>query len=99
MKRKLLPAVIIAAMMITAAKPAEAQQRYIVRTTGVLNSVLNLCLSANCQVQGSLDSAVGQTYQLTSTDNMLQVLIGGVVNVLAALLEIQSIKADRAVTN
>jgi len=96
MKRKLLPAVIIAAMMITAAKPAEAQQRYIVRTTGGLNSVLNLCLSANCQVQGSLDGPVGQTYLVTSTGNILQALIGGVVNLLEALLGIQSIEADRA---
>src|SRR5258707_6820245 len=96
MKRKLLPAVIIAAMMMTAAKPAEAQQRYIVRTTGGLNSVLNLCLSANCQVQGSLDGPVGQTYLVTSTGNILQALIGGVVNLLEALLGIQSIEADRA---
>src|SRR5258705_1559264 len=96
MKRKLLPAVIIAAMMMTAAKPAEAQQRYIVRTTGGLNSVLNLCLSANCQVQGSLDGPVGQTYLVTSTGNILQALVGGVVNLLEALLGIQSIEADRA---
>ncbi len=96
MKRKLLPAVIIAAMMMVAAKPAGAQQRYIVRTTGGLNSVLNLCLSANCQVQGSLDGPVGQTYLVTTTDNILQSLVGGVVNVLEALLGIQSIEADRA---
>src|SRR5258706_8233248 len=96
MKRKLLPAVIIAAMMMTVAKPAEAQQRYIVRTTGGLNSVLNLCLSASCQVQGSLDGPVGQTYLVTSTGNILQALLGGVVNLLEALLGIQSIEADQA---
>jgi len=96
MKRKLLPAVIIAAMMMVAAKPAGAQQRYIVRTTGGLNSVLNLCLSANCQVQGSLDGPVGQTYLVTTTGNILQTLVGGVVNLLEALLGIQSIEADRA---
>src|SRR5712664_4723691 len=94
MKRKLLPAVIIAAMMMTAAKPAEAQQRYIVRTTGGLNSVLNLCLSANCQVQGSLDGPIGQTYLVTTTSNILQTLVGGVVNVLEVLLGIQSIEPD-----
>jgi len=96
MKRKLLPAVIIAVMMMAAAKPAGAQQRYIVRTTGGLNSVLNLCLSASCQVQGSLDGPVGQTYLVTSTGNILQALLGGVVNLLEALLGIQSIEADRA---
>src|SRR5258707_6239453 len=94
MKRKLLPAVIIAAMMITAAKPAEPQQRDIVRTTGGLNSVLNLCLSANCQVQGSLDGPIGQTYLVTTTSNILQTLVGGVVNLLEALLGIQSVEPD-----
>jgi len=96
MKRKLLSAVVIAVMMMAAPKPAGAQQRYIVRTTGGLNSVLNLCLSANCQVQGSLDGPVGQTYLVTSTGNILQALLGGVVNLLEALLGIQSIEADQA---
>jgi subtilisin family serine protease len=96
MKRRLLSAVVIAVMMLAASKPAAAQQRYIVRTTGGLNSVLNLCLSANCQVQGSLDGPVGQTYLVTSTGNILQALLGGVVNLLEALLGIQSIEADRA---
>src|ERR1700737_5543800 len=96
MKRKLLPAVVIGVMTLAASKPAGAQQRYIVRTTGGLNSVLNLCLSANCRVQGSLDGPVGQTYLVTSTGNILQALVGGVVNLLEALLGIQSIEPDRA---
>src|SRR5882762_5897197 len=96
MKRKLLPAVIIAVMMMAAAKPARAQQRYIVRTTGGLNSVLNLCLSASCQVQGSLDGPVGQTYLVTSTGNILQALLGGVVNLLYALMGSHIIEVDRA---
>src|ERR1700674_2371568 len=96
MKRKLLSAVIVAVMTLAASKPAAAQQRYIVRTTGGLNSVLNLCLSANCHRQGSLDGPVGQTYLVTSTDNILQALLGGVVNLLEALLGIQSIEADQS---
>src|SRR4029077_20237317 len=95
MKRTLLSAVVIAVMTFAAANPAGAQQRYIVRTTGGLNSVLNLCLSANCQVQGSLDGPVGQTYLVTSTGNILQALVGGVVNFLEALLGIQSIEPDQ----
>ena len=94
MKRKLLSAVIVAVMTLAASKPAAAQQRYIVRTTGGLNSVLNLCLSANCQVQGSLDGPIGQTYLVTTTSNILQALVGGVVNFLEALLGIQSIEQD-----
>jgi subtilisin family serine protease len=96
MKRKLLSAVVIAVMMLAASKPAAAQQRYIVRTTGGLTSVLNLCLSAGCQVQGSLDGSVGQTYLVTSTGNLLQALVGGVVNLLEALLGIQSVEPDQA---
>jgi subtilisin family serine protease len=95
MKRKLLSAVIIAMLTLAAAKPAAAQQRYIVRTTGGLSSVLNLCLSANCQVQGSLDGPIGQTYLVTTTSNILQALVGGVVNFLEALLGIQSIEPDQ----
>src|SRR5260370_32368048 len=96
MKRKLLSAVVMAVMMLARSKPAAAQKRYIVRTTGGLNSVLPLCLSADCQVQGSLDGAVGQTYLVTTTGNLLQALVGGVVNLLEALLGIQSVEADQA---
>ena len=96
MKRKLLSAVVIAVITLAASNPAVAQQRYIVRTTGGLNSVLNLCLSLNCQVQGSLDGPIGQTYLVTSTTNILQALVGGVVNLLEALLGIQSIESDQA---
>jgi subtilisin family serine protease len=95
MKRKLLSAVIIAVLTLAASKPAAAQQRYIVRTTGGLSSVLNLCLSANCQVQGSLDGPIGQTYLVTTTSNILQSLVGGVVNLLEALLGIQSVEPDQ----
>src|SRR5438445_9888520 len=96
MKRRLLSAVVSAMMTRPASKPAEAQQRYIVRTTGGLNSVLSLCLSANCQVQGSLDGQVGQTYLVTTTGNILQTLVGGVVNLLEALLGIQSVEPDKS---
>jgi subtilisin family serine protease len=95
MKRRLLSAVIIALLTLASSKPAAAQQRYIVRTTGGLNSVLNLCLSANCQVQETLDGPIGQTYLVTTTGNILQTLVGGVVNLLEALLGIQSVEPDQ----
>ena len=60
MKRNLSICLILL-MMRAVAPPAAAQNRYIVRTTGGLGSVLKLCLSANCQVQGSLDGSVGRT--------------------------------------
>ena len=96
MKRKLILLLLVGALFLSTANPAAAQQRYIVRTTGGLSSVLNLCLSANCQVQGSLDGPIGQTYLVTSSGNILQTLLGGVVNLLEALLGIQSIEADQS---
>jgi Subtilase family len=82
-------------LMFVAAKPAAAQNRYIVRTTGGLSSVLNLCLSAGCQVQGSLDGPVGQTFLVTSSGNLIANILNGLVNFLEALLGIQSVEPDQ----
>jgi subtilisin family serine protease len=95
-KPRLILLVALVVLVLAAGTPASAQQRYIVRTTGGLTSVLNLCLSAGCQVQGALDGPVGQTYLVTSAGNLLQALVGGVVNLLEALLGIQSIEPDQA---
>src|SRR5713101_2103808 len=94
MKRSLLVFAVLIAIATAGVQPAAAQQRYIVRTTGGLSSVLNLCLSANCQVQGSLDGPIGQTYLVTTTSNILQDLVGGAENFLEPLLGIQSIEPD-----
>jgi subtilisin family serine protease len=83
------------ALILVFSKPAAAQNRYIVRTTGGLSSVLNLCLSAGCHVQGSLDGSVGQTYLVTSSGNLIANLLNGVVNLLEALLGIQSVEPDQ----
>jgi subtilisin family serine protease len=95
MKRSLLILAVLIAISTAGAQPAAAQNRYIVRTTGGLTSVLNLCLSAGCQVQGSLDGQVGQTYLVTSTGNLIANLLNGVVNLLEALLGIQSVEPDQ----
>jgi hypothetical protein len=95
MKRRITTLVAMIALMLTFSKPAAAQNRYIVRTTGGLSSVLNLCLSAGCQVQGSLDGPVGQTYLVTSSGNLIANLLNGVGNLLRALLGIQSVEPDR----
>jgi len=90
MKRILL----IAAMMLLAlgaAKPAAAQNRYIVQTTGGLSSVLNLCSLLGCHVQGSLDGNVGQTFLVTTTGN----LVTGILTVVEQLLGIVSIETDQ----
>ncbi|MGB8456959.1 MAG: S8 family serine peptidase, partial [Candidatus Acidiferrum sp.] len=63
--------------------------------SGGLGSVLNLCLSANCQVQGSLDGNVGQTYLVTSSGNLITNLLGFVGNLLKSLLGIQSVEPDQ----
>src|ERR1700681_2811064 len=93
MKRNLLVLAIL--ITIASTQPAAAQNRYIVRTTGGLNSLLSLCLSTGCQVQGSLDGSVGQTYLVTSTGNLIANLLNGVVNLLESLLGIKSIEPDQ----
>jgi subtilisin family serine protease len=88
---------IVAMIVLTlgSAKPAAAQNRYIVRTTGGLSSVLNLCNLLKCQVQGGLDGQVGQTFLVTSSNNLLGSLVNGAVNLVESLLGIVSIEADR----
>src|ERR1700676_1599623 len=93
MKRNLLVLAIL--ITIASTQPAAAQNRYIVRTTGGLNSLLNLCLSTGCQVQGSLDGSVGQTYLVTSTGNLITNLLNGTLNLVETLLGIKSIEADQ----
>jgi subtilisin family serine protease len=95
MKRYRNVLVILAALLVLGATPAFAQNRYIVRTSGGLGSVLKLCLSASCQVQGSLDGNVGQTYLVTSSGNLISYLLGFVGNLLEEILGIKSVEADR----
>jgi subtilisin family serine protease len=95
MKRNLCIFVILIALFAIGATPASAQNRYIVRTSGGLGSVLKLCLSANCQVQGSLDGKIGKTYLVTSSQNLIANLLGFVGNLLESLLGIESVEADQ----
>ena len=94
MKRRLLPVVAIAILMLAASTPASAQNRYIVRTSGGLTSVLNLCSLVGCQVQGSLDGNVGQTFLVTSSANLVGNLLNFSVNLVDSLLGIESIESD-----
>lgn len=96
MKRTLTTALIVLVLLLAVASPASAQtqNRYIVRTNGGLSSVLNLCSLLGCQVQGSLDGNIGQTYLVTSSKNLLVNLVGGVLNFVESLLGIVSIEAD-----
>src|SRR5258705_6011433 len=95
MKRTLQALAILTLMATAGVSPAVGQNRYIVRTNGDLSSVLRLCLSANCQVQGSLDGQVGETFLVTSKGDLLTTLLNGVSNLLQSLLGIQSVEADR----
>lgn len=84
---------IVAMIVLTlgAAKPAAAQNRYIVQTTGGLSSVLNLCSLLGCQVQGSLDGMIAQTFLVTSSGN----LVTGTLTLTESLLGITSVEADQ----
>src|SRR6266851_4803205 len=90
MKRKVTILVAMMVLMLAASKPAAAQQRYIVVSTGGLSSVLNLCSLLGCQVQGSLDGTVGQTF-LVTTGN----IITRTLTLVESLLGIVSIEADK----
>src|SRR5690349_19687424 len=91
MKRSLCILAILIAFTTVSAKPAPAQNRYIVQTTGGLGSVLNLCALLGCQVQGSLDGSIGHTYLVTSVGN----LVTGILTFAEQLLGITSIEPDR----
>ena len=95
MKRLSLKLVIALALLASTCGTAAADQRYIVRTTGGLLSVLKFCSAAGCAVQGSLDGNVGQTYLVTSSQNLLANLLNGTISLLESLLGIQSVELDR----
>ena len=95
MKRSLLVLAVLIVLATVSVQPAAAQNRYIVRTSGGLSSVLNLCSAANCQVQGSLDGSVGQTYLVTSSGNLILNILNGALNFLESLLGIKSVEADQ----
>jgi subtilisin family serine protease len=100
MKRYL--SLLLVLFLFIGARPAPAQllsilsspsssQRYIVRSTGGLLSVLNLCSILGCQVQGGLDGSLGQLFLVTSTTNLLS----STVSLLEASLGIVSVELDQ----
>src|SRR5258707_10089722 len=89
MKRRITIIVAMIVLMFGAPKPAAAQQRYIVVSTGGLSSVLNLCSLLGCQVQGNLDGTVSQTFLVTSTNPLSTIL-----TLVESLLGIVSIETD-----
>ena len=91
-RRTILVALIV--LMLASSRPAAAQNRYIVQTTGGLSSVLNLCNLLGCQVKGSLDGQVNKTFLVTSSNNIVVNLVNGAVNLVESLLGIVSIEAD-----
>jgi subtilisin family serine protease len=95
MKKLTLKLAFVFALAMVTCTNAAADQRYIVRTTGGLLSILKFCSSAGCKVQGSLDGNVGQTYLVTSSENLVANLLNNVSNLLQALLGIQSVEADK----
>jgi len=89
MKRRLAILAVMLVLTLAFSKPAAAQQRYIVVSTGGLSSVLNLCNLLGCQVQGSLDGTVGQTFLVTSAN-----VLSTTVTLVESLLGIVSIEVD-----
>src|SRR5690349_15131285 len=89
MKRRTTVLLALIVLMLASSRPAAAQQRYIVVSTGGLSSVLNLCSLLGCQVKGSLDGSVNQTFLVTSPN-----LLSTALTLLESLLGIVSIEAD-----
>src|ERR1700731_4219609 len=94
MTRRLTILVAMITLMLAFSKPAAAQNRYIVRTTGGLSSVLNLCNLLQCQIQGGLDGPVGQNFLVTSSNNFLANLVNGGLTLVESLLGIVSVEVD-----
>lgn len=94
MKRNLSICMIALVLSVALASPAAAQNRYIVRTSGGLGSVLNLCSLLGCQVNGSLDGNINQTFLVSSSKNLVVNLLNFTVNLVDSLLGIQSIEPD-----
>src|SRR5690242_18429696 len=94
MKRRTTTVLAMIVLMLAGSRPAAAQNRYIVQTTGGLSSVLNLCNLLGCQVQGSLDGQINKTFLVTSSNNLVVNLVNGAVNLVESLLGIVSIEAD-----
>src|SRR5260370_25744169 len=92
MKRSLLIFAVLIAIATAGVQPAAAQNRYIVRTTGELGSALNLCGLLRCQVHGSLDGHINQTFLVTSSTNILLNLLTSTVNPSAPLPRIPSLQ-------
>jgi hypothetical protein len=94
MKRSLLFVAVLIFVATAGVQPAAAQNRYIVQTTGGLSSILNLCSLLGCQVQGSLDGNIGQTFLVTSSGNLVVNTVNFSVSLIDSLLGIQSIEPD-----
>src|SRR5438270_2969092 len=89
MKRRTAILVALMVLMLATSRPAAAQQRYVVVSTGGLSSALNLCSLLGCQVQGTLDGNVSQTFLVTSAN-----LLNTALTLVESLLGMLSIEPD-----
>src|SRR3979490_1146566 len=94
MTRRFTMLVPMIALMLAFSKPGAGQNGYIVRTTGGVSCVLDLCKLPQCQVQGGLGGPVGQNFLVTSSNNFLANLVDGALNLVESLLGIVSVEAD-----
>jgi len=59
---------LVAALTLLLAKPAAAENRFIVRTSGGLQSIQGICAITGCKVSGGLDGSLGQLFLVTTPD-------------------------------
>src|SRR2546423_2348079 len=94
MKPRFMALVAFLFFVLTGPSAAAAQNRFIVRTNGGLDSVLNLCSLIGCQVQGSLDGGLNQTFLVTTAGNFVFNFTNFTLGLVQSLLGIQSIEPD-----
>lgn len=83
---------------LAGARPAAAQQRYILQTTGGASSILTFCSMAGCQVQNGLDGPQASTFLVTSSSSLVGSSLNYLLVLVAQALGIVSIETDQVLT-
>jgi subtilisin family serine protease len=85
MKRRLW--LLLALLFVFSAKPAAAEQRYVVRTTLGLSGLQNVCLLHLCNVVRTVDGAVGQLFVVTTSDLLNPNLFLGLLRLVPGIVD------------
>jgi subtilisin family serine protease len=85
MKRRLW--LLLMLLFVFSAKPAAAEQRYVVRTTLGLSGLQNVCLLHMCNVLRTVDGTVGQLFVVTTSDLLNPNLFLGLLRLVPGIVD------------